>query len=373
MTHGRPARPLVEAPSPVLIVDDSAVARQALRAIVERDPAFRVVTAGDPYEAVEVMRRTVPSAILLDVDMPRMDGLTFLRKLMRQHPLPVLLCTDHPERGLTGLDYGALEVIPKPRWDDPAVLEAWGDRLHESLWQAIAARSSSATAATPPPAAATLAVVEPKRNTDAILPRTRYQDRGQAQDRLIVIGASTGGVQAIARLLAGLRDDLPGVVIVQHMPGGFTTAFADRLARDPKIAPAVLEANHGEPIRPGTVLIAPGDVHGLVRRIGPVFRLDLAEGPPVNRHKPSVDVLFRSAAQAAGPGALAVLLTGMGDDGAQGMTELVEDGAWTIAQDEASSVVFGMPGAAIRRGAARQVLPLDRIADAIAAWADRPG
>ncbi|MFO0959073.1 MAG: chemotaxis-specific protein-glutamate methyltransferase CheB [Isosphaeraceae bacterium] len=368
MSPSRTARHLVEDPNPILIVDDSAVARQSLRAMVERDPAFRVVTAGDPYEAVEVMRRTVPAAILLDVDMPRMDGLTFLRKLMRQHPLPVLLCTDHPERGLTGLEYGALEVIPKPRWDDPAVLEAWGDRLRESLRLAIASRP--ATTPAPPTGPAPFAAAEPKRNTDAVLPRTRYQGRGQAHDRLIVVGASTGGVQAIARLLAGLRGDLPGIAIVQHMPGGFTAAFAHRLAQDPKILPAVYEAGHGEPIRPGTVLIAPGDIHGLVRRVGPGFRLDLADGPPVNRHKPSVDVLFRSAAQAAGPRALAVLLTGMGDDGAQGMAELFEEGAWTIAQDEASSVVFGMPGAAIRRGAAKQVLPLDRIAAAIASWAD---
>lgn len=365
MTVNRPGRLLIENPYPILIVDDSAVARQTLRAIVEREPAFRVITAGDPYEAVEVMRRTVPSAILLDVDMPRMDGLTFLRKLMRQHPLPVLLCTDHPERGLTGLEYGALEVIPKPRWDDPAILDAWGDRLHESLRLAIAPR--------PSPTSATLAVAEPKRSTDAILPRTRYPGRGQAHDRLVVVGASTGGVQAIARLLAGFRDDLPGVVVVQHMPGGFTAAFANRLDQDPKIAPMVSEAGPGDPVRPGTVLIAPGDVHGLIRRVGQGYRLDLVEGPPVNRHKPSVDVLFRSAAQAAGPRTLAVLLTGMGDDGAQGMVELAEDGAWTIAQDEASSVVFGMPAAAIRRGAVRQVLPIDRIAAAVAAWADGPG
>lgn len=368
----RTTRHLVETVQPILVVDDSAVARQALKALIEEEPAFRVLTAIDPYEAVEVMRRTVPAAIVLDVDMPRMDGLTFLRKLMRQHPLPVLLCTDHPERGLTGLEFGALEVISKPHWGEPGELASWGERLRDSLRQAIAAVAGPGTAPTPEPPptreTSTRPAIEPRFSADVILPRLPYVGRGQG-DRIIAVGASTGGVQAIARLLASLPPNLPGIVIVQHMPGGFTATFADRLSRDPKVALQVREARHTEPVRPGVALVVPGSAHGLVRRMGSGYRVELSDGPPVNRHRPSVDVLFRSTAQAAGPRALAVLLTGMGDDGAQGMVELQETGAWTIAQDEASSIVFGMPREAIRRGAARQILALDRIGAAAVAWA----
>mgnify|MGYP000868158384 CR=1 FL=1 len=369
---------LVEPPKTILVVDDSAVARQALRALIERDPGFRVLTAVDPYDAVEVMRRTTPSAIVLDVNMPRMDGLTFLRKLMRQHPLPVLLCTDQPERGLAGLELGALDVIAKPNWSDEAPLALWSERLLEGLRLAVhvvpgtppvTAQATTPTASARPSDPGS-SLAEPKHSADVVLPRTPHSARGQVLEKIVVMGASTGGVQALARLLADLPATLPGIVIVQHMgPGGFTAAFAERLARDTKVRLKTAEARHGEMVQPGSALIIPGDVHGLVRRSGTHYRIELSEGPRVSRHRPSVDVLFRAAAQAAGPHALGVILTGMGDDGAQGMVELRQDGAWTIAQDEATSIVFGMPGAAIRRGAARQVLPLEAIGGAITAWA----
>lgn len=366
-------RHIVEPSRPILVIDDSAVARQTLRALIEQDPAFHVLTAVDPYDAVEVMRRTVPAAIVLDVNMPRMDGLTFLRKLMRQHPLPVLLCTDQPERGLAGLELGALEVIAKPNWSEGSEVASWAERLRESLWLAVGGTTST----TPTAARATESgpwITEPRHSADVVLPRLPHGNRVRSGEKIIAIGASTGGVQAIARLLTDLPAGLPGIVIVQHMgPGGFTAAFADRLARDTKINVRSAEARHGDTIRPGVALIIPGDVHGLVRRVGPSYRIDLCEGPRVSRHRPSVDVLFRAVAQAAGPQALGVLLTGMGDDGAQGMVELRQDGAWTIAQDEATSTVFGMPGEAVRRGAVRQILPIDRIGIATVTWATGAG
>ncbi|MBX6312527.1 MAG: chemotaxis-specific protein-glutamate methyltransferase CheB [Isosphaeraceae bacterium] len=347
----------------ILVVDDSEVVRQMLRAIIEEEPAFRVLVAGDPYEAVALMSRTAPAAIVLDIDMPRMDGLTFLRKLMRQHPLPVLLCTDHVQRGLSGLELGALEVLGKPDWGEPHGLVAWGARLREGLRDAVGLsrdREESSRSS------------EARHSADVILPRMPYAPRGAGGERLIAIGASTGGIQAIKRLLAGLPPQGPGVVIVQHMPRGFTAAFADRLNKDGEIPLPVIEARPNELIRPGMALVVPGHAHGLVRRVGGGYRVELVDGPPVCRHRPSVDVLFRSVAQAAGPWAAGVLLTGMGDDGARGLLEMHEAGAWTIAQDEATSIVFGMPREAIRRGAARQVLPLDRIPAALARWAGIP-
>jgi two-component system chemotaxis response regulator CheB len=354
-------------PIDVLIVDDSPLVRQALRSIVESDPDLRARLASDPYEAVELMKQAAPDAIVLDVVMPRMDGLTFLKKLMRQHPLPVLLCTNHVERGLTGLELGALEVIPKPDWSRPEELAAWGTRLREALRRAVqgglnAPRDSQDSGEF-------ARVSAPSRHSaDAILPRLPYVPRSRPARPIIAVGASTGGVQAIARLLRGFPADSPGMVVVQHMPDLFTAAFAARLDRDDQIALRVAEARHGDPVLPGEVLVIPGHSHGLVRRVGPGFQVELSDGPPVSRFRPSVDVLFRSAAQAAGPFACGVLLTGMLKDGAQGLLEMYEAGAMTIAQDEASCVTFSMPGEAIRLGAARQVLHLDRIAEAIRAW-----
>ncbi len=347
---------------PVLIVDDSALARQSLKAIVEGDPGFYALTAGDPYEAVERMRKTVPAVILLDVNMPRMDGITFLRKLMLQHPLPVLLCTDEPRKALAGLELGAIEVIPKPRWDNPDELLDWGERLRESLRLAVAATSAAGPAQVAAPEM-TRQDHEHRRNIDAVIPPLSPRHLPPERDRIIAIGASTGGVQALARLLADFPANSPGIVVVQHMQGGgHTEAFADRLDRDPKISVKVKVGEHRDPIRAGAALIAPDGVHSTVRRVGNSYRLELVEGPPVSRFRPSVDVLYRSAAQAAGDRAVGVILTGMLDDGARCLVEMRDAGAFTIAQDKATSIVFGMNAEAVRRGGACQVLPLDKIA-----------
>ena len=345
----------------VLVVDDSALVRQRLKTIIESDSRFRVVLAADPFEAAERLKRSVPGVIVLDVEMPRMDGLTFLRKLMRQHPLPVVLCTSVADRAVTALEMGALEVIAKPDWRDPEKMATWGNNLLESVRNA--ARAGRVPFKEDRPTG-----TEAKQSADSIITKHAYTSRGGTNDRIIAVGVSTGGVQAVPVLLAGFPADCPGIVIVQHMPSDFTGAFANRLNNDPKIAIEVVEAKHQEPIRPGRALVVPGDIHGLIRRTGAGYRVELQEGPPVLRHRPSVEVLFRSTAQAAGPNAAGIILTGMGDDGAGGLLEMREAGAVTIAQDEATSVVFGMPREAIRRGAARFIHPLDRIAPAVMAW-----
>jgi two-component system chemotaxis response regulator CheB len=350
----------------ILIVDDSAVVRQALRSLIESDPSFRVHAAVDPFDAVAVMSKVVPAAIVLDIDMPRMDGLTFLRKLMRQHPLPVLMCTTHVERGLEALNLGALEVIPKPNWEDPSQLDRWRTHLLDSLHQAVGTTGTRTDLSLIPIAAT------PRHSVDAVLPWVPFRASGVSRERLIVIGASTGGVNALTRLLTGMPAASPGVVVVQHMPGGFTRAFAERLDRDPKIPLRAVEAGPDHPVTAGTVIIVPGTAHGLIRRVGAGYRVELVDGPLVNRHRPSVDVLFRSAAQAAGPHAAGAILTGMGNDGALGLQEMRKAGAHTIAQDEATCVVFGMPREAIRLGAAAATLPLDQIGPALGRWAGVP-
>lgn len=356
------------APIDVMVVDDSAVVRQRLKAIIEADARFRVILAADPYEAVALLRKSVPGLILLDVEMPKMDGLTFLRKLMRQHPLPVVLCTDQAERAVTALELGAIEVIAKPDWREAGRLSVWSHNLLESL-------RNAARAGRIPLRDDRNAQTDPRHTADAILPKVPFNPRtgGTAAgagsiDRIVVVGVSTGGVQAVQRLLSDFPADAPGIVIVQHMPPDFTGAFATRLNDDPKIAMEVAEARHHDPIRPGRVLIIPGDQHGLVRRTGTGCRVELVDGPPVCRHRPSVEVLFRSTAQAAGPHAAGLILTGMGDDGAGGLLEMREAGSLTIAQNEATCIVFGMPREAIRRGAAKFITPLDRIAAAVMAW-----
>lgn len=355
----RPGSP--NTPIDVLIVDDSAVVRQRLKSIIETDPRFRVILAADPYEAVDVLKKSVPGLILLDVEMPKMDGLTFLRKLMRQHPMPVVLCTDQAERAVTALEMGAIEVIAKPDWRDSSRMAAWQNNLLESLRTAARAGRLPMREERP-------STTDPRQSADAVLPRVAYNPRTGSTERVIAIGISTGGVQALQRLLMDFPAETPGVVIVQHMPADFTGAFAARLNNDPKIHLEVAEAKHHDPVRPGRALIIPGDQHGLVRRTGAGYRVELMDGPQVCRHRPSAEVLFRSTAQAAGPFGAGVIMTGMGDDGASGLLEMREAGSLTIAQNEATCVVFGMPREAIRRGAAKLVLPLDRIATAILGW-----
>jgi two-component system chemotaxis response regulator CheB len=343
-------------PIEVLVVDDSALVRQRLKSIIESDPGFRVVLAADPYEAVAMLKKSVPDVILLDVEMPRMDGLTFLRKLMRQHPLPVVLCTAQAERAVTALEIGAIEVIAKPNWNDERQMSEWSQNLLESI-RAAARRDDR-----PPP-------TDARHSADVILPSHPYTHRAGACERIIVVGVSTGGVQALQQLLAAFPPSAPGIVIVQHMPPQFIPTFANRLRNDSRLQIEVVEARQHEPIRAGRALLIPGDVHGLIRRSGTGHRVELVEGPPVCRHRPSVEVLFRSAAQAAGPFSAGVIMTGMGDDGAGGLLEMREAGALTIAQNEATCIVFGMPREAIRRGAAKLVTPLDSIPPTLMAWA----
>jgi two-component system chemotaxis response regulator CheB len=290
-----------------------------------------------------------------------MDGLTFLRKLMKQHPLPVVLCTSVADRAVTALEMGALEVIAKPDWRDPEKMASWSGSLLESVRNA--ARAGRIPFKEDRPTG-----TEGKQTADAILPRHAYSHRAGLGEKMIAVGVSTGGVQTVQRLLTGFPADAPGIVIAQHMPADFLPAFAHRLNQDPNIAMEVVLAKHHDVIRSGRVLVIPGNIHGIVRRTGAGYRVELLEGPPVNRHWPSVDVLFRSTAQAAGPNAAGVILTGMGADGASGLLEMREAGAVTIAQDEATSIVFGMPREAIRKGAAKFVYPIDRIASAIMAW-----
>jgi two-component system chemotaxis response regulator CheB len=346
----------------VMVVDDSAVVRQRLKSIIEEDPRFRVVLAADPYEAVAMLAKSVPGVIVLDVEMPRMDGLTFLRKLMRQHPLPVVLCTSIADRALSALEMGALEVIPKPDWRDPAKMASWAGDFLESV------RNAAGTGRVPL-RDDRVSASDASQPTDAILPRYAYVPRGAPVEPIIAIGISTGGVQTMPVVLRGFPEDAPGIVIVQHMPSEFIPAYAERMNKDPSIRVEVAVAKHLEPVKPGRALVIPGDIHGLIRRTGLGYRVELVEGPQVNRFRPSVDVLFRSTAQAAGPHAAGVILTGMQSDGARGLLEMREAGAMTLAQDEATCIVFGMPREAIRRGAAKFVYPLDRIAPAVMAWA----
>jgi two-component system, chemotaxis family, protein-glutamate methylesterase/glutaminase len=354
--------PAYPEPLEILVVDDSALVRQKLKSIIESDPGFRVVLAADPYEAVAMLSKSVPGVIVLDVEMPRMDGLTFLRKLMRQHPLPVVLCTAQAERAVTALEMGAIEVISKPDWNNANRMSEWSQSLLESIRSA--ARAGRLPFREERPSQGT----DPRHSADIIMPKVVYAPRAGLSDRIIVVGVSTGGVQALQQLLAGFPASAPGIVIVQHMPPDFTGAFANRLNNDERIEMEVGEARQHETIRAGRALVIPGDMHGLVRRSGTGYRVELVEGPPVCRHRPSVEVLFRSAAQAAGPFAAGVIMTGMGDDGAGGLLEMREAGSFTIAQNEATCIVFGMPREAIRRGAAKLVIPLDSIASTVMAW-----
>jgi two-component system chemotaxis response regulator CheB len=342
----------------VLIVDDSAVVRQTLKDVLSEDPDIEVIgTASDPFVAAERMRQEAPDVITLDIEMPRMDGLTFLQKIMSQHPIPVVICSSLAEEGaqstLKALEYGAVEIVAKPRLGARQFLE--DSRV--LLCQAVKA-ASAARLRVPTPRRA----VEPKLTADAVLARPTGA-MVETTDKVVAIGASTGGTEALRALLEVLPLDAPGIVIVQHMPEMFTRAFANRL--DGLCQISVKEAESNDTVLRGRALIAPGNHHLLLKRSGARYYVDIKDGPLVSRHRPSVDVLFRSAARYAGRNAVGVIMTGMGDDGARGMGEMKEAGAATIAQDEATSVVFGMPNEAIKRGAVDEVLPLDAIADSI--------
>jgi two-component system, chemotaxis family, protein-glutamate methylesterase/glutaminase len=342
----------------VLIVDDSAVVRQTLSDIFSSDPGIEVIgTAGNPFIAADRIAEQVPDVITLDIEMPGMDGLTFLQKIMTQHPIPVIICSSLAEEGaqstLRALEYGAVDIIPKPRLGSKQFLEESSVLLCDAVKAAAQARPHPYSPAR---------TVEPKLTADAILARSTGAML-ETTETVVVIGASTGGTEALRALLEALPGDAPGIVIVQHMPEAFTRAFADRL--DSLCRITVKEAESNDTVLRGRALIAPGNHHTLLKRSGARYFVEIKDGPLVCRHRPSVDVLFRSAARYAGANAVAVILTGMGDDGARGMLEMKEAGAATIAQDEATSVVFGMPKEAIKRGAVDVVLPLPAIAGSI--------
>ena len=352
----------------VLIVDDSALVRQLLTDILGADPALEVVgTAQDAYMARDKIKRFNPDVLTLDVEMPKMDGIQFLRNLMRLRPMPVVMCSSLTEKGadvtLDALALGAIDFVTKPKVDLAYKLEDYAHEITAKVKAAARARVR-ALAATPAPApapapATSMKVVE-KLSADAVLPRAAQPRHFRTTDQVVAIGASTGGTEAIREVLVRMPPDAPGIVITQHIPKAFSGAFATRMNT---VSPlTVCEARDGQQILPGHVYIAPGDQHLLLVRDGAQYRCRLNDGPPVQRHKPSVDVLFRSVAQNAGPNAIGVMLTGMGRDGAEGMKEMRDAGAACIAQDEATSVVWGMPGAAHEIGAAESLHPLGAIA-----------
>jgi two-component system chemotaxis response regulator CheB len=343
----------------VLIVDDSAVVRQTLAAILESDPNIEVMdTAMDPIFAARIIQNEVPDVITLDIEMPRMDGLTFLRKIMRQHPIPVVIISSLTSEGtltaMRALEYGAVEIITKPQLGTRVFLEESRIRLCDAVKAASKARLE--------PKSLPLSHIEvkPKLSADVVLAKSQSHSMIKTTEIVISVGASTGGTEALALFLKALPPDCPGIVVVQHMPEMFTKAFANRLNSDCRIN--VKEAEDGDTILRGHALIAPGNKHTMVKRSGAKYYVEVVDGPLVNRHRPSVDVLFRSTAQYAGANAIGIIMTGMGDDGARGMLEMKEAGAFTIAQDENSCVVFGMPKEAIKLDSVKKILPLEKIA-----------
>ena len=341
----------------VLVVDDSAVVRQTLTDILSAAPDIEIMgTAPDPYVAAGKIKYEVPDVITLDIEMPRMDGITFLQKIMTQHPIPVIICSSVAENqsgnALRALDYGAVDIIEKPRIGTQTFLKESSIRICDAVRGAASARLKRFR-----PSSAL--VVEKKLSADAVIPKPGKNNVIQTTEKIVVVGASTGGTEALKTFLEAFPLDCPGIVIVQHMPENFTRAFSERLNGICRIE--VKEAADRDSVLRGRALIAPGNHHILIKRNGARYHVEVKNGPLVCRHRPSVDVLFRSAARYAGANAIGVIMTGMGDDGARGMLEMKEAGAYTIAQDEASSVVFGMPNEAIKLGGVAYVCSLDKI------------
>ncbi|MEJ2032381.1 MAG: chemotaxis response regulator protein-glutamate methylesterase [Deltaproteobacteria bacterium] len=344
----------------VLIVDDSAVVRQTLTDLLNSDREIEVIgTARDPFVAVQHIAREVPDVVVLDVEMPRMDGITFLQKIMHQYPMPVVICSTLTEQGAEttnkAMEYGAVDIVQKPKLGIKQFLEESRIRICDSVKAAARVKLQKLPRRTKP--------VEKKLTADAVLPPPDDRAMVQTTEKVVVVGASTGGTEALRIFLEALPVDISGLVLVQHMPAGFTRAFAERL--DGLCRIRVKEAKNGDTVLRGQALIAPGNFHTLLKRSGSRYYVEVKEGPLVRRHRPSVDVLFRSTARYAGRNAVGIIMTGMGDDGAQGMLEMKRAGAFTIAQDEKSSIVFGMPREAIMLGGVDKVLPLEKIASKI--------
>ena len=347
----------------VLIVDDSAVVRQVLQGILEWDPSIRVVGAApDPLFALDRMNREWPDVIVLDVEMPRMDGITFLKKIMAERPTPVVICSTLTERGaattVQAMEAGAVTIVTKPKIGLKQFLSDSAADLINAVKEASQARVSRLK-----PVPALPQKVAPKLTADAIMPAAGVHAMAQTTERIVAIGTSTGGTQALEMVLTALPRVSPGIVIVQHMPEKFTASFAARL--DSLCEIEVREAKNNDRVIPGLALIAPGGRHMLLKRSGAYYHVEVMDGPVVNRHRPSVDVLFRSVAKFAGKNATGIIMTGMGDDGAHGLKEMHDAGAPTIAQDEESCVVFGMPKEAIKLGGVDRIMPLDKIPAAI--------
>jgi two-component system chemotaxis response regulator CheB len=350
-------------PINVLVVDDSALVRQVVAAILSQEQGIQVTVAADPLIAMEKMARERPDVILLDLELPRMHGLTFLHKIMSEDPIPVVVCSGMVASGgaaaIAALEQGAVAVITKPKM-------GVRDFLHESALMLIdtvvgAAHAKLRNKRVRPDS-------DVVRTADVVAPKRRYTQSGGGLEKIVALGASTGGPELIGWILQQLTPECPGLVIVQHMPEAFTGAYARRLNTTCRIE--VKEAEQGDRATRGRALIAPGNRH-LVLRHGSGFHItSVVDGPLVNRHRPSVDVLFRSAAQSAGPNALGILLTGMGNDGAQGLLEMKKAGSVTLAQNEATSVVFGMPKEAITLGAVEKVVSPSQIVAAISAWSN---
>jgi two-component system chemotaxis response regulator CheB len=344
----------------VLVVDDSAVMRQVMTTVLSREMGIHVDTAAHPLIAMGKMKQRRPDVIVLDIEMPHVDGLTFLQQIMADEPIPVLVCSALARNGadtvLRALEYGAVDVIQKPAVGIQDFLYEQAIMMVDKVRAAAEAR---------PRRRAAIPSSEKRRSADAVLPTIPARTLSVTTDKVVAIGTSTGGTEALRVLLMALPLDAPGFVVVQHMPEIFTAGFAERLNQ--LCAVDVKEAKDGDRVRPGCVLIAPGNRHTMINRNGAQYLVRVVDGPLVARHRPSVDVLFRSVAQAAGANAVGVIMTGMGDDGADGLLEMKKAGASTIAQDEATCVVFGMPKVAIDRGAVDEVLPLQRITHAILA------
>lgn len=343
-------------PIKVLLIDDSAVVRQVLQSILDQEPDIQVIAvASDPVFALDKMSKEWPDVIVLDIEMPRMDGITFLKKVMVEHPTPVVICSSLTEKGaettMQALAAGAVEIITKPKIGLKNFLLESSNELASAIRAAALTnvRNLLKVPSLPIP-------VADKLNADVILSAAGGTAMAKTTERIVAIGASTGGTQALEAVLTALPRVSPGIVIVQHMPEKFTAAFAERLNNRCEIE--VREAKNNDRVIPGLALIAAGGRHMLLKRSGAYYYVEVMDGSLVNRHRPSVDVLFRSVAKFAGKNATGIIMTGMGDDGARGLKEMLDAGACTIAQDEASCAVFGMPKEAIKLGAAKRILPL---------------
>ena len=343
----------------VLIIDDSALVRQLLTEIFNSDPDIEVIgSAQDPYDAREKIKKLKPDVLTLDVEMPKMDGITFLTNLMRLRPMPVVMISSLTEKGaditFEALELGAVDFVSKPKIDVSAGLKEYSDEICAKVKAAATARISAISSRPK-------LDVEPKLSADAVLQKRKGPSKLKTTEKIIAIGASTGGTEAIKEVLVRLPADTPGIVISQHIPEAFSKPFAERMNK--MSAMTVFEAEDGQQILPGHVYIAPGNRHLIIERSGARYICRLNDGPVVNRHKPSVDVMFRSVAQNVGANAVGAILTGMGADGAAGLKEMLENGAKTLVQDEKSSIVWGMPGEAFKIGAASDQYPIEQIAN----------